>query len=64
MLLCDRAVLGAKKPQKIYCDITNGPCVHVRFCAVSMKYYQTDNAKNCLAKEADHGKNTQTGSDD
>lgn len=58
MLICNKAVLGEKKPRKIYCTLTNGPCAHVRYCAVSMKYYQTDAAKDCLAKEAENGQNS------
>lgn len=57
MLICDKARM---KDKKIWCDAVNGPCVHVRYCAVSMKYYQTDNAKKCLAREQD-GEKHQTG---
>lgn len=57
MLICDKAYIKqGQKPQKIYCRaLDGGPCAHVRYCAVSMKYYQTDAAKNCLAKEAEDG---------
>lgn len=52
MLLCDQAILeGTRKPQKIICEKLGGPCVHVRYCAVSMKYYQTDAALKCLARD-------------
>jgi len=57
MLLCDKAyVKGGGKPRKIYCKATGGICVHVRYCSLSMKYYQTDNAKRCLVKEETDGK--------
>lgn len=57
MLLCDKAyVVPGQKPQKIYCKLTDGGlCAHVRFCAVSMKYYQTDNARRCLKREEENG---------
>lgn len=63
MLLCDKAYTqGTKRPQKILCRITGGPCVHVRYCANALKYYQTDNALKCLAKEAEkNGQNNETG---
>lgn len=49
MLLCDKAYLdGKRKPQKILCKVSGSACAHQRYCAVSMKYYQTDNAKKCL----------------
>ena len=58
MLICDKAFIKqGQKPQKIYCKAQGGGlCVHVRYCGVSMKYYQTDAAKDCLAKEAENGK--------
>lgn len=49
-LLCnDCTVVG--KTRQIWCDITGEPCLHTRYCAVSGKYYQTDNAKKCKVKE-------------
>lgn len=48
MLICNKAYMDGKK---IMCKQTNNICVHVRYCAVSMKYYQTDNAKECVMKE-------------
>ena len=55
MLLCDQAFVDkGRRPQKIYCKLTDGgPCAHVRYCASAMKYYQTDNAKKCIKRE-DH----------
>lgn len=48
MLVCEKAFLkGDKRPKKIYCNITGGECDHVRFCSVSMKYYQPDDAIKC-----------------
>lgn len=54
-LICnDCTVVG--KSRQIWCDITGEPCMHVRYCGVSGKYYQTDNAKRCKAKEKQHEK--------
>lgn len=36
---------------KIFCKHTGTPCAHVRYCAVSNKYYQTDNAKICKVRD-------------
>lgn len=63
MLLCNEAFVEGKKPQKIKCKKTGSICVHVRYCAVSMKYYQTDNAKECVMRCND-GKNNETSQDD
>lgn len=46
-LLCNEVEMKGKQ---IWCKIAQGPCGHVRFCAVSSKYYQTDNAKNCVLR--------------
>ena len=54
-LVCNECDLIGRKPKKIWCRIINGPCMHVRYCAVSMKYYQTDDAARCKAREQ-HGK--------
>ena len=51
MLICEHAYIEGKKPQKIMCRKVNNLCVHIRYCAVSMKYYQTDNAKECVMKD-------------
>lgn len=48
-LLCEDAVLKGKT-KKIWCEITDQPCAHVRYCATSMKYYQTDAAACCKLK--------------
>lgn len=50
----DATVVG--KTKQIWCDHTMEPCPHVRFCAVSNKYYQTDAAKKCKVKEKADGK--------
>lgn len=48
MLICSQAFVKKERPQKIYCKARDGgTCLHVRYCAVSMKYYQTDQAKEC-----------------
>lgn len=59
MLICNQAYMDGKK---IMCKRGN-ICVHVRYCAVSMKYYQTDNAKECVMRYED-GKKHQTSKDD
>lgn len=48
-LLCnDCTVVG--KTKQIWCDITGEPCMHVRYCAVSNKYYQSDAAAKCKVR--------------
>lgn len=53
-LLCNECTVKGKNKQ-IWCDHTGEPCLHVRYCAVSMKYYQTDAAKDCKVKEKHNG---------
>lgn len=53
-LLCNDVEIRGKKKQ-IWCLHTGGPCAHVRYCAVSGKYYQTDNAAKCKLKEQKDG---------
>ena len=48
MLICKKAYMDKKK---IMCTATKNVCVHVRYCAVSMKYYQTDNTKDCVVRD-------------
>jgi len=50
----DATVIG--KTKQIWCDHTGEPCLHVRYCAVSGKYYQTDAAMCCKVKEKSDGK--------
>ena len=50
-LICNDATIVGKTKQ-IWCDHTRQPCMHVRFCAISNKYRQTDAAKRCRVKEA------------
>lgn len=38
MLICNEAYVEGKKPQKIFCKLTENICVHVRYCGLSMKY--------------------------
>lgn len=49
--LCSECELKGKRIKQIWCRITGEPCFHVRYCAVSMKYYQTDAASACKIKE-------------
>lgn len=49
-LICNEAIVKGKTKQ-IWCERTNEPCLHTRYCAVSMKYYQTDMAKKCKVRE-------------
>lgn len=63
MLICDKAYMDARLKKQIMCGVTKNICVHVRYCAVSMKYYQTDNAKDCVVRYED-GENNQTGQND
>lgn len=48
-LLCNECTVTGKTHQ-LWCDITGGPCMHVRYCAVSCKYYQTDAAAKCKVR--------------
>lgn len=56
-LHCNECEIAGKNHQ-IWCKITGNPCGHVRYCAVSMKYYQTDAAKKCKARQT-NGKTKQ-----
>ena len=49
-LLCNNCNIVGKTHQ-IWCKHTGEPCLHVRYCAVSMKYYQTDAAAFCPMKD-------------
>lgn len=49
-LLCNNATVVGKTHQ-IWCEYTKEPCLHTRYCAISMKYYQTDGAKRCKVRK-------------
>lgn len=53
-LLCNECEVKGKTHQ-IWCKHTGEPCLHVRYCAVSSKYYQTDAAARCKLKEKNDG---------
>lgn len=44
MLICEKAFV---KNKKIMCEVSGMSCAHVRFCQLTGKYRQTDNAKKC-----------------
>lgn len=54
-LLCNECEVKGKTHQ-IWCKHTGEPCMHIRYCAVSSKYYQTDAAARCKLKEKNDGK--------
>ena len=54
-LLCNECEVKGKTHQ-IWCKNTGEPCMHIRYCAVSSKYYQTDAAARCKLKEKNDGK--------
>lgn len=54
-LLCNECEVKGKTHQ-IWCKNTGEPCMHIRYCAVSSKYYQTDAAARCKLKEKHDGK--------
>lgn len=54
-LLCNECEVKGKTHQ-IWCKYTGEPCMHIRYCAVSSKYYQTDAAARCKLKERNDGK--------
>ena len=55
-MICNECELrGNRKPRKIWCKLVDQPCLFVRFCAVSSKYYQTDEAAKCKVRE-EHGR--------
>lgn len=62
-LLCNDCQI---RDRRIWCNHTGQPCGHVRYCAVSMKYYQTDNAKNCRLRRLKNEQRTEreTGQND
>lgn len=50
-MVCNDCELRGKRVKQIWCKHTGEPCMHVRYCAVSMKYYQTDAAAFCPMKK-------------
>ena len=50
-MVCNDRELRGKRVKQIWCKHTGEPCLHVRYCAVSMKYYQTDAAAFCPMKD-------------
>ncbi len=48
-LLCNDCRIEGSRHKPI-CKHTDMPCVFLRYCAVSMKYYQTDAAADCGLK--------------
>jgi len=50
-LLCNDVEMRGNKVKQIWCKHTGEPCIHVRFCAVSSKYYQTDAAADCKVRK-------------
>lgn len=56
-LICNDCECRGKNKQ-IWCKHTEEPCVFIRFCSVSGKYYQTDAAARCKLKGKDNGEKT------
>lgn len=54
-LLCNDCTVEGKK-KLIKCKHTGEPCVFIRYCSVSGKYYQTDAAAGCRQRGKDNGK--------
>ena len=54
-LLCNECKVSGKKPKRITCEHTGLPCAFIRYCALSMKYYQTDAAKTCKLRRQKDG---------
>lgn len=51
-LLCNEVKM---KENRIWCKVSDMPCAFVRYCGISNKYYQTDNALKCKLKGAKDG---------
>lgn len=52
-LLCNDVRMEGRRPICLHTDL---PCIWLRFCKVSGKYYQSDKAKECrIRKEERHG---------
>ena len=51
-LHCNDATVVGKNKQ-IWCDHTGEPCMYMRFCEISRKYYQTDAAMRCKVRKRD-----------
>ena len=54
-LICNDCEVRGKRKQ-IWCKHTDSPCAFLRFCTVSMKYYQTDGAKRCKVRNKENEK--------
>lgn len=48
-LLCNDCEVKGKNHQ-IWCKHTKAPCACMRYCGVTMKYFQTDAAANCKVR--------------
>lgn len=55
-MLCNECEVTGKK-RAIKCNHTKEPCVFIRYCHVSGKYYQTDGAATCRLKGKSNGEN-------
>lgn len=53
-LLCNDCEVKGRSKQ-IWCKHTGAPCACMRYCSLSMKYYQTDAAASCKVR-AKNGK--------
>lgn len=51
-LLCNDCRVEGDR-HKIICKHTDMPCLFLRYCKITMKYYQTDAAAKCGIKEQD-----------
>lgn len=56
ILVCDK---GYFKGKRIFCKVSGMGCAHVRYCGMTLRWSQTDAAKNCLGRLND-GKNNET----
>lgn len=53
IIICE---YGYNNAGRIFCRAHEGPCAHIRRCAVTGQYRQTDLALRCPARREENGK--------
>ena len=51
---------GYNNAGRIFCKAADGPCAHIRRCAVTGTYRQTEQALLCPVRREENGKNEGT----
>lgn len=57
LLVCDK---GYFKGRRIMCKVSGIGCAHVRYCGMTMRWSQTDSAKDCIGRFENGTNNNET----